>query len=256
MLRNSDVQLRDGEVVDQLGYQGLKIIQDPRKFKFTIDALLLASFIKPKTTQRVIDLGSGGGVLPLLLAGQDQVQQVVGLEIQPELVDMATRSVILNQLEAQVIFYEADLRQQLPQDLRPNSFDYVISNPPYFPVDAGMVSENQALAIAKFELCCSLPDVLRAAVRLVKGNGKIALIYPSQRMEHLFGHLRQFNLSPQKVCYVHPNHTASSNLMLVEARPGKKSNLQVLPPIFVYDNNRYSPLMDQIFHGEKLENIF
>jgi tRNA1Val (adenine37-N6)-methyltransferase len=242
--------LLEGERIDRLGYQGLQIIQDPRKFKFTIDAFLLAGFIEPKPHHRIVDLGTGGGVLPLLIAGQREVERIFGIEIQPELVEMAQRSVQLNNLNQKIFITQGDIRE-LPLAFQPNTFDYVIANPPFFQLDKGVISENNALAQAKFEISCTLEDLIKTASRLVKANGKVALIYPTERLLDLFLNLNRFHLTPKKVRFIHPKPSAKSNLILVEARPGAKNGTEVPAPLFIYDQNgEYSPEMNQIFHGK------
>ncbi len=249
---NPEGLLQPGERLDRLGRQGLAIIQNPAKFKFTIDAFLLTAFVAARPDDRLLDLGSGGGVLPLLLAGQDGLRVVTGLEIQPELADMARRSARLNELEERITVLTGDLRQP-PPELAPNSFDYIIANPPYFPLDRGVPSENEALARAKFELSCTLEDLLQAAVRLIKGNGRLAMIYPSERLAELLAGLVRVHLTPKRLCLIHSRAAAPSNLALIEARPGAKAGLTVLPPRFVYDENgAYSESMNQIFLGKKI----
>lgn len=251
MPKNS-VALYPGERIDRLGYNGLQIIQNPKKFKFTIDAFLLTGFVNPGSDSRLVDLGSGGGVLSLLIAGDNKIRSVYGLEIQPELVEMSRRSVVLNGLESKVNILNSDLRCLLPE-VKPNSFDYVISNPPFYPTGQGLVSENPALAVAKFEVGCKLEDVVVAAKRLVKGNGKFALIYPSERFAELLAVLVQNSLIPKRICFIYPKPKANSNLVLVESRPGSGNKVEILSPLFVSDENgEYSEQMNRIFHGGKI----
>jgi tRNA1Val (adenine37-N6)-methyltransferase len=243
-------ELFEDERIDLLGRKGLRIIQHPQKFKFTIDAFLLTGFIEPKPNHRIIDLGTGGGVLPLLIAGQREVQSIYGLEIQPELVSMAGRSVSLNGLEEKITILEGDLRS-LPETLKPNSFDYVISNPPFFGADRGIIPENQALAKARFEIDCTLEDVIKAVVRLVRANGRVALIYPVSRLTDLLIALTKAHLSPTRLRLVYPKPGVNSNLLLLEARPGVKCPLEVLPPFNVYnETGEYSQEMNRIFNGD------
>jgi len=243
--------LYEGERLDNLGYQGLKIIQSPQKFKFTMDAFLLAGFIKPQPKQRILDLGTGSGVLTLLLAGQDRVSSVYGIEIQPELVDLARRNVALNQLEERIRILEGDLKD-LPLDLKLNSFDYVISNPPFFSLAQGMPSMNQALALARFEIACNLEEVLQAAARMVKGNGRVAVIFPAERLTTLFNVFAKTKLTVESLRLVYPKPNLPANLVLVEASPGGKNRLKVLPPLFVYDDKgTYTLEMQDIFGGKR-----
>lgn len=248
----NNVTLLPGERIDRLGYNGLQIIQNPKMFKFTIDAFLLTSFVNPSPDNSLVDLGSGGGVLSLLIAGSNKIKSIYGLEIQPELVEMSERSVALNGLESKVKILNGDLRS-LPPELKPNSFDYVISNPPFYPTGQGVVSENQALAMAKFEIGCKLEDVVVAVKRLVKGNGKFALIHSSERFAELLAVLVQNSLFPKRICFIYPKPKAKSNLVLVESRPGSGNKVEILSPLFVSnENGEYSEQMNRIFNGEKI----
>lgn len=248
-------ELKAGESIDQLGFHGLRIIQNPAKFKFTLDAFLLAAFIDPKPQHKIIDLGTGGGVLPLLLAGQRKVTSMVGIEIQPELVKMARRSLILNRLEDKIDIREADLRK-LPGDSEANSFDYVITNPPFFETNRGMIPGNNSLAMAKFEIHCNLEDVAGAAARCVKANGKVAIIYPTERFNDLLAAFQNRHLIPKRICFIHPRPGEKSNLVLMEARPGAKKGVEVLAPIIVYqEGETYTSNMEQIFHGLSYRDI-
>ncbi len=243
-------ELLENERIDLLGRKGLRIIQNPRKFKFTIDAFLLTGFIEPKPNHRIIDLGTGGGVLPLLIAGQREVQSIYGLEIQPELASMAGRSVALNRLEGKITILEGDLRN-LPDILKPNSFDYVITNPPFFAANQGIISGNQALAKAKFEIDCTLEDVVKSAARLVRANGRVALIYPTARLTDLLVTMAKAHLSPARLRPVYPKPGANGNLLLMEARPNAKCPLEVLPPLHIYnETGAYSAEMNRIFNGD------
>jgi tRNA1Val (adenine37-N6)-methyltransferase len=252
-IRMEQVTLAAGERLDRLGFQGLRIIQNPTKFKFTIDAFLLAALVEHRKKLRLLDLGTGGGVLPLLLAGQNPGLKAWGVEIQPQLADMARRSVLVNNLAAQVDIIEEDLKK-LPKKLLLNSFDDVIANPPFYPVGKGVISENDALAGAKFEIHCTLADVIKTAARMVKGNGRVALVLPAQRLGELMVLLAQVHLTPKLLCLVYPKAATSANLVLVRACPGTGAGLKVLPPVFVYGADmQYTDRMRQIFHGAKLD---
>lgn len=231
----------------------MQIIQNPEKFKFTIDAFLLTGFVDPGPKDRLIDLGAGGGALSLLIAGAGRVGSVYGLEIQPDLADMARRSVILNGLDTKIKIVDGDLRK-LPSELKRNSFDYVIANPPFYPENKGVIPQNQALAMAKFEISCKLEDLVVAAKRLVKGNGKFAMIFPSQRFAELLIVLHNNSFTPKKICFIHPKPGFKSNLVLIESRPGSGHAVEILSPVIVSDENgEYSEMMNRIFHGGKIK---
>ncbi|HEY8463312.1 MAG TPA: tRNA1(Val) (adenine(37)-N6)-methyltransferase [Bacillota bacterium] len=247
-----EIQLYEGERIDRLGYHGLRIIQNPAKFRFTIDAFLLAAMVNPRPEHRLVDLGTGGGVLPLLLAGQDTLTKIYGLEIQPQLVEMARRSVRMNNLTNKIDIIEGDLRN-LPADLELNSFDHVIANPPFYPAGKGVLSANAALAKAKFEISCTLPELVKSASRLVKGNGKVSLVYPAERLAELIVALGQQHLTPKLLCLVYPKEGERANLALLQARPGAKNGLEILPPVIISGpDGQFTPKMQQIFGGAKL----
>ncbi|MCL6589103.1 MAG: methyltransferase domain-containing protein [Firmicutes bacterium] len=242
-----EIELLEGERIDYLGYRGLRIIQNPKKFKFTMDAFLLNGFISPKPQDRIIDLGSGGGVLSLLIGGGKEVESVLGIEIQPELVAMARRSAALNNLEGKIQFREGDIRA-LPGDLKMNSFDYAVANPPFFPVSQGIPSANGALAKAKFEVTCTLEDVIRAAGRLLRGNGRLALIYPAKRLPELFVTLNKYHFAARKLRLIHPKQDKEANLLLLEASPNLQGALNILTPLFVYDEKgQYTSEINEIY---------
>lgn len=250
-MTESAISLKPGETVDRLGYQGLRIIQDPSKFKFTLDAFLLAGFVSPKPDARVVDLGSGGGVIPLLLAGQDGVGTVCGIEIQEDLAEMARRSAALNGLSNRIRIINGDLRQ-INQHFSPNTFDDVLTNPPYYPVNQGVIPKKGAVATAKFEIKCKLTDWVKAAAAMVKANGRVVAVYPAQRLAELIDVLQQYRLIPKRLCLVYSKPDSPGNLALIEARPCGKSGLHVLAPFYIYNpNGKYSLEMEEIFRGQK-----
>lgn len=243
--------LKPGERVDRLGYQGLSIIQDPFKFKFTLDAFLVTGFVSPKPDERVLDLGSGGGVIPLLLAGQDGVGTVCGIEIQDDLVEMARRSAALNGLADRIQIVSGDLRQITCYFL-PNTFDAVLANPPYYPVIRGVVPQKNAVAAAKFEIDCELADWVKAAAAMLKANGRMVAVYPAQRLAELIEVLHDHHLTPKRLRLVFSKPESPGNLVLIEARPGGKPGLNVLAPLYIHESNgKFTLAMEQIFRGQK-----
>jgi tRNA1(Val) A37 N6-methylase TrmN6 len=160
--------------------------------------------------------------------------------------------VALNQLEAKIQIREGDIRE-LPGDLKMNSFDYVVTNPPFFPVAEGIPSANDALAMAKFEITCTLEDVIKAAGRLLRGNGRLALIYPAKRLPELFLTLSKYHFNPRKLRMIHPGQTKDANLLLLEASPNHQGALEISPPLIVYDEKgQYTPEIDRIYCKNQL----
>ena len=240
--------LLPGERLDALGRDGLRIIQNPRLFRFTTDAYLLAAFARPKEGEQVLELGSGSGVVLILLAARTGLTRAVGLEIQPALAEMAGRNIALNGLEERAIVLQHDLRVAGPLD--PPSFDLVVANPPYIPVTAGLQSPNQPLAQAKHELTCTLRDVVEAATRWIKRRGRFVLVHRPERLPEILAELTRVQLKPKKLALVHPNPMSPAAHLLVEAWSGARSGLVVDPPLCVRDSQGgFTREMEEVFAG-------
>ena len=244
-----EVLLLPGERLDRLGRDGLlRIIQHPRLFRFSIDAYLLAACARPRPGDRLLELGSGNGAVLLLLAGRTEVACAVGLEIQPVLVEMARRSILLNGLTGRVEVRLGDLRRD--ETLPPEPFDLVVANPPYLRVDGGTRSPLGSLAIARHELACTLEEVVRAAARCLKEGGRLVMVHRALRLAELFTELKRVCLAPKRLAMVHPRPGARAALILVEAHAGARAGLMVMPPIFVRDESGdFTPEMEEVFAG-------
>lgn len=226
------VPLLPGERVDDLMAGGLAIIQHPGVFCFSLDAVLLARFVTLPPRGRVVDLCTGNGIIPLLLSTRTAAE-IVGVEIQERLCDMARRSVTLNGLNDRVSILCRDLRM-CTEVLPVGTFDVVTANPPYLPRDGADVSPNPYLAAARHELFCTLEDVVRVASRLVKSGGRVALVHRPARLVELFSLMRQYRVEPKRVRLVHPYADRPANLVLVEGIRDGGVELRVMPPLVVY----------------------
>lgn len=224
--------LRPGERIDELIHPGLRIIQHEDMLKFSLDAILLARFVTLRGEERVADLGTGGGVIPLVLAGLRTVGSVSGFEIQPAVADMAGRSVQMNGFGSKIEIHCGDLRQ-MPREYW-GGFDVVVSNPPYLTANEGKINPKPAVAIAKYELECALEDVLRAAAKLLRPEGRAAFVYRPKRLTELLAGLREAHFSPKRLRMVHPRDGSDAGLVLVEAVLRGRPGLTVLPPLIVH----------------------
>ncbi|NLW58845.1 MAG: tRNA1(Val) (adenine(37)-N6)-methyltransferase [Firmicutes bacterium] len=243
---------RAGAVTDRLGLGDLRIKQHPAIFKFTVDPILLAGFVRIRPRASVLDLGTGAGVIPLWLTGYRGVVRVTGLEIQPEVAALARENVKLNGLEERIRILTGDLRTP-PPDLVPGSFDWVLSNPPYWPATTHLLPVTPALAQAKFELTCTLRDVVAAASRLCRDGGRVGLIHLPERLTDLFVELRHFKLEPKRLCLVQPKPGARPHRVLVEAQKLARPGLKVLPPFSIQGaDGNFSPEMVQVYQGKQL----
>jgi len=236
------------ERIDDLLWRNLKIIQNPQWFCFSLDAVLLADFVTLRPGDRVVDLGTGTGVIPLLLSARVRSAHILGLEIKPEVAEMAQRSVLLNDLACHIEIKVGDIKSAVYQ-LGKGIFDLVVSNPPYAPVGSGKISGSFIKAAARTEILCTLEDVIREASALLNSEGRFALVHRPSRIGEILSLMRDFKLEPKRMKFVHPTASKEPNLVLVEGIKNGKKDVVVLPPLFIYqETGVYSEEMKTIFH--------
>ena len=217
--------VRPDERIDE--FSGLKVIQKIHGPRFSIDAILLARFCTVKKGDLVADLGTGTGIIPLLLASNTKAEQIVGIEIQEELADLARRNVALNGLEDRIHILQGDLRV-LSETHPPGQFNLVLSNPPYRLLGAGQINPNLLKAISRHEIKCTLEDVLEASFYLLRNRGRFALVYHPDRMVDLISGCRQHRLEPKRLQFLHPDDGGEASLILLEASKNGHKGLKVL----------------------------
>ena len=203
---------------------------------YGIDAVLLADFAAPLIHKKdsVIDLGSGNGIIPLLLSSLCPKAQITGLEIQVESAKFAKESILLNHLEERLSFVNADLKNVASLFNR-HSFNVVCSNPPYMTASQGKLNPNDAKALARHEISCTLEDVIFAAEYLLATHGKFFMIHRPSRLPEILSLLLKYKMEPKRLCLVHPSSKKNANLVLVEARKNAAPELILEPPLFVYE---------------------
>ena len=221
------------ERIDDLNIKGYKIIQNPDLFCFGMDAVLLSGFTKVKPGQRVLDMGTGTGVIPILLEAKTQGREFVGLEIQELSYDMACRSVKLNGLEEKVHIVKGDIKNA-SEIFGKASFDVVTCNPPYMNDMHGLKNPELPKAIARHEVLCTLDDVCRQACELLKVGGSFHMVHRPFRLAEIFAKLNQYGLEPKRMRLVHPYVEKEPNMVLIEAVKGGKSMIKIGPPLIVY----------------------
>lgn len=241
----SDFKLREGERLDDLVRGGLRIIQSPGSFCFSMDAVLLANFASVKKGDRVIDLGTGTAVIPLLISARTQVSKIVGLEIQEESVERACRTVQGNGLDGLIDIIRLNMCGA-EKELGAGQFDLVVSNPPYLPVGRGEQNRTDPIAIAKHELCCNLESVVYTASRLVRYGGRVAMVHRPDRLHDLIIEMNKCQLFPRRLQLVYPRPTKKPNMVLLEAHYGSKPELVILEPFIVY--NEKGVYTEQYWH--------
>jgi tRNA1Val (adenine37-N6)-methyltransferase len=241
------MDLRPGERLDDLGRGGLRIIQHPGRFPFALDPVLLAQFVTVRGRDRVLDLGTGCGIIPLLLAARHPEAQIAGVEIQPETADMAQRSVLLNGLHERVRIDLGDYRN-VTTLYGHGAFDVVAMNPPYREPGRGRVSPVDSRATARHELEGALQDAVRAAAAAVRFGGRVAAVFLAERLADLIVDLRQHRLEPKRLRLVQPRAGRPANLLLMEAVKGGGVGLRVEPPLIVYaDGQTFTAEMQAIY---------
>lgn len=227
------IKLYPGERLDDLQRNGYKIIQNEKKFCFGMDAVLLSGFVRVKEAERVLDMGTGTGIIPILLAGKTEGRHFTGLEIQRESADMAMRSVQINHLEERISIIEGDIREA-DTLFGAASFDVITCNPPYMTGQHGLVNPNQPKAIARHEICCTLEDVIRQASRLVRPGGRFYLVHRPFRLAEIMNVMISYKLEPKRMRLVYPFADREPNMVLLEGLRGGKSRITVEKPLIVY----------------------
>lgn len=229
-----DIQLKDGERLDELDRNGYRIIQDPKRFCFGMDAVLLAGFAKVKPGEKILDLGTGTGILPILLEARTKGVSFTGLEIQPESADMAARSVRLNHLENKVHIVNGDIREA-DRLFGAGSYHVVTSNPPYMTDLHGIKNPNEAKAIARHEILCTLEDVVSQAAKLLAPCGRFYLVHRPFRLAEILTCLCSHGLEPKRMRLVHSYEDREPNMVLIEALKGGRSGMTVEKPLIIFE---------------------
>lgn len=230
---NKPITIKENERIDDLQRNGYQIIQKTDGFCFGMDAVLLSGFAKVKEGERAVDLGTGTGIIPLLLHAKTQGDDFTGLEIQTEVADMAARSVLLNQLEEKVHIVNGDIKEA-SQIFGKASFDVVTSNPPYMNDAHGLKNPELPKAIARHEVLCALEDVVREAAALLKPQGRFYMVHRPHRLVEIITMMQQYKIEPKRMKLVHPFANKDANMVLIEGMRGGKSMIKVEAPIVVY----------------------
>lgn len=227
------VTLLEQERLDDLHRNGYRIIQHPAKFCFGMDAVLLSGFANVKAGETAIDLGTGTGIIPILLEAKTQGTHFTGLEIQPESADMARRSVAYNHLEDKIDIEIGNIKDASAQ-FGASSFHVVTTNPPYMTGQHGLTNPNEAKAIARHEILCSLEDVIRESARLLKPHGRFYMVHRPFRLSEIMNLMHQYGLEPKRMRLVYPFIDKEPNMVLIEGLRGGKPRITVEKPLIVY----------------------
>ena len=250
----TDVLIKEGERVDDLHRKGYVIIQDPKRFCFGVDAVILSGFARVKKGEKVLDLGTGTGILPILLEGRTLGSHFTGLEIQPESVEMARRSVALNELEEKVEIVEGDIKETAAI-FGGSVFDVVTSNPPYMNEGGGLQNPSGPKAIARHEVLCTLEDVVKGAAKVLRPGGRFYMVHRPHRLTDIICTLRQYGLEPKRLRLVCRRAGDAPSLLLLEARRGGRPGLDIAAPLCLEDGTgRPTAELDNAYFRTKETN--
>lgn len=227
------VEIRQGEQLDDL-QNGYYIIQAEGAFRFGMDAVLLSGFARVKPGERVLDMGTGTGIIPILLSAKTKGRSFTGLEIQPRSADMAERSVAYNHLEDRIQIVTGDIKEAAAI-FAPASFDVVVSNPPYMTGQHGLVNPEEAKAIARHEILCTLEDVVSQASKVLTPRGRFYMVHRPFRLAEIMKVLMKYNLEPKRMQLVYPFVDREPNIVLIEACKNGNPRITVEKPLIVYE---------------------
>lgn len=229
------MELYENERIDDLQYKGLKLIQNKEGFCFGVDSVLLSDFAKRiKKNKIVVDIGTGTGIIGLLLCKKTELKKIYGVEIQEEVAQMAKRSIELNQLQEKFEIINCNIND-IFEYLKINSIDCIVTNPPYKKVNTGMKNEDEKQMISRHEVKCTLEDVIEKSSKLLKDRGEFYMVHRAERIVDIMCLLRKYRLEPKNIRFVHPNPSDKPNLILVKAVKYANEYLKIDKPLVIYD---------------------
>lgn len=211
----------------------IKLYQPKEGYRFSLDSILLADFVKCTAHDKMVDLGTGCGIIPLILHHNKTFHSILGIEIQEELAELARKNVFLNKAEGKIQIVEEDFRRFAASYDR-EKFDIVLSNPPYRKLNSGRLNPEQGKAIARHEISCTLEELISATAKLLDIKGQFYYIYPAFRLSEMAALLLKHHLSANKLCFIHPQADGEATHFLVQGGFTSPVNLKILPPISIF----------------------
>lgn len=224
------------ETLEDLQINGLFLLQKKDSFRFGMDAVLLSNFIKAKPHQNVLDLGTGTGIIPVLVAAKTDVKSITGLEIQPDIADMAQRSIDGNNLNERILIKKGDIKEAV-SIFGAATYDIVVTNPPYTKVGSGLINQQDSKAISRHEICCSLTDVLTNSSAVLKPQGEFFMVHRPERLTDILVGMRKARIEPKLLRLVCPVLGKAPSLILVKGLKNGNPGLKVLPDLIIYDES-------------------
>ncbi len=254
---DSNIKLKENERIDDLEYKGLKIIQNKEGFCFGIDSILLSDFAKDiKKNAKVLDLGTGTGIIPTLLCGKTELSEIVGIEIQEEVYEMANRSIKLNNLEEKFHIINDNILN-LNKYYEKNTFDVIVTNPPYKKNESGIKNEDERKLISRHEIKASLEDFIKVSKDMLKDRGEMYIVHRPERLVDLLTLMRKYKIEPKRMRFVYSNVNSVSKLVLVQGIKNAKPFLKLEKNLYIYDEKgNYTDEILQIYNKKKEISIF
>lgn len=245
------MKLKENERIDDLQINNLKIIQNKNGFCFGVDSVLLSDFasdIKKDTT--VLDLGTGTGIISILLSAKTSIKNIIGIEIQENVAEMAKRSVELNNLQNKIKIMNADIKE-LIKILPNNRYDAIVTNPPYMKKNSGLENENREKLISRHEIECTIYDIARVSNTLLKDKGEVYMVHRPDRLIDIVEAFRKNKLEIKKIRLIHPKMNMPANLVLIKAVKNGNAFLQIDRPLYVYnEDGSYTSEIKKIYNKE------
>jgi len=245
------MELKENEVIDDLEFKGLKIIQNNKWFKYGVDSVLLSDFAKKmKKNSKVLDIGTGTGIISILLSKKTNAKEIVGIEVQEDVANMAKRSVELNKLENKVKIINDNILN-IEKYFLPEYFDYVVTNPPYQKENTGLKSENEKQLISRHEVLCNLEDIIKKSFKMLIDNGVFYMVHRPERLVDILYLMRKNRLEPKEIRFVHSKAGEKPSLVLIKGVKYSGEFLKVLEPLIIYkDNGEYTNELLKIYDKE------
>lgn len=249
------MELKENERIDDLEYKNLKIIQNKEGFCFGLDSVLISDFAKEiKNNSIGIDLGTGTGIISILLSSKTNLLKIIGIEIQKDVADMAKRSVELNGLQEKIDILNINIKEILENKnleiVKKESFDFIVTNPPYKKIETGKINENEYKYISRHEITANLNDFLEVSKYLLKDKGEFYMVHRPDRLVDILSSMRKYKIEPKKIRFVYSNINKEPTLVLIKGIKNAKPFLKVEKPLFIYEDGEYSEEIYKIY-GKK-----
>lgn len=231
------MKLKENERIDDLEFKGLKIIQNEKGFCFGIDSILLSDYAKSiRNNSVVMDIGTGTGIISLLLCKKTNLKKIYGIEIQKDVAEMANRSIKLNNLEDKFEIINKDIKS-INEEFENNTFDAIVTNPPYKKINTGVLSNEEKQLISRHEIKCTLEDIIKTSYKLLKSKGEFYMVHRAERLVDIMYLLRKYKLEPKNIRFVHSKENEKPKLILVKCVKNANEFLKIDNPLIIYNED-------------------